>query len=161
MRGETLNVYPAETALGWRVVRQIGFGDAAQKVTLGHARWIHYESGDLAGIQMLASFALDYELPAGSPTPATITVMESRMNAGEFGRSHTAGMTEPERLSRHARYDDKAILEPEDKIERAIAKVRIWPLLRNREPGLAVRVVKDAPRENAFPRLDSPCYSSN
>jgi hypothetical protein len=42
-----------------------------------------------------------------------------------------------------------------------MAKVKWWPLLRNREPGLEVHIRAELPRENLFPGLDSPCYDCN
>ena len=153
VRGETMNLYPAETSLGWRIVRQVTAMEAAEKVALGHWSWVWYETGELAGAQMLASFKTDFDLPSNDRTAATITLVEVRMNAGEMGRSHTLGMPEYRRVSRHAKYDDKRILEPEDKIERAIFKIKMWPLLRNIEPGLRVQV-REITDENEFTQLE-------
>jgi hypothetical protein len=133
--GAILNLYPPETTLGWRIIGHTTVARAAEKVARGHWREVLYEDGSLAGFQILATFKTEDELPTNGYSPCTITESESDLNAGtkfEHGKSQTAGRPEWKRISRHARYDDKKILAPEDAIERAVEKVRRWPWPANR-----------------------------
>lgn len=131
-RGDVANLYAKGTLVGCRILRQVPMATALEKVALGKWRRVFYEDGSLAGFQPYAepqpakshSTAAGVSLDGSAPT---ITLTEVRMNAGEFGKSHTQGMPEWKRLKRHAKYDEKKILAPEDAIERAIAKVKLWP----------------------------------
>jgi hypothetical protein len=63
---------------------------------------------------------------------ATITLAEVRMNAGEMGRSRTAGMAEWKRERRVRRAQEfRRIVALEDAIERAQEKVKQWPYPAN------------------------------
>lgn len=131
-KGDLANLYTKGTLVGCRVVRQVPVSLALEKVALGMWRRVFYEDGSEAGFQPYAQ--PQPERPrAPQPgasldgSPPTITLTEVRMNAGEFGASRTKGMPEWKRLKRHAKYDEKKILAPEDAIERAIAKVKLWP----------------------------------
>ena len=124
-----INVYAAETVLGWRIIDQVGADIAAQQVGLRRWREVFYEDGTLAGVQPLKPaerMALG-DVLIGRLMAVTITLPELKRNAGLYGRSHTIGMPEWRRLCRHARYDEKKILPPEDLNELAIEKVRLWP----------------------------------
>ena len=109
------NVYPVETALGWRVVGLVNASTAAEKMAAGEFRDIHDESGQFLGYQMLGrpGKALDH---SSNPTSCSITAREVQMNAGCFGSS----MTLPLSRAEHAEV-------PEDAVERAITKVRQGP----------------------------------
>jgi len=136
--GETLNVYPPDTALGWRVIGHTTVVRAAERVVRGHWREVFYSDGSLAGFQILATFKTEYELQSNGFSPCTISESESDLNAGtkfKHGKSQTVGRPEWKRISRHARYDDRKILAPEDAVEKAIAKVKQWPWPASRVDG--------------------------
>lgn len=120
LRDDVIDVFPAETSLGWRVIRVVSVMVAAEKLARGEWRQVYDEFGNFVGCQVLASFQSDLELPSGA-TATSITALESQLNAGCFGRSRTVRMSEEDRISRHSR-NGKA-LPPEDAIERAIAKL--------------------------------------
>jgi hypothetical protein len=130
--GELANLYAKGTLVGCRVVRQVPITLALEKVALGVWRRVFYEDGAEAGFQPYAQPPTERPrtpMPGVSldGSPPTITLTEVQMNAGLFGRSRTMGMPEWKRLKRHAKYDEKKILAPEDEIERAIEKVKLWP----------------------------------
>lgn len=133
--GKLFNLYAANTSMGWRVIRQISGAYAAIKVASGEWRPVSYEqSGDLAGYQEVpARFSPPVfsgpgvKIPGMRSVAATITLKEMQMNAGLFGRSRTLGRAEWKRKARHAKYDKDKVLAPEDAIERAVEKVRLWP----------------------------------
>ncbi len=133
--GATLNLYPPDTSQGWRIIGNTTVARAADKVARGLWAEVNYEDGSLAGYQILAAFKTDLELPTNGISPCTITESESDMNAGtkfKRGKSQTLGRPEWKRISRHAKYDDRKILEPEDAIEKAVMKVRQWPFPASR-----------------------------
>ena len=127
----TLNLFSANIAFGWRVVRQVPVELALEQLALKKWREIWSECVDgkreLLGVQPLAAAQPSKPIPVLGGSPPTITLTEVQMNAGLFGRSHTMGLSEWKRLKRHAKYDEKKILAPEDAIERAIQKVKLWP----------------------------------
>ena len=130
--GRTLNLFSANTALGWTVVRQVAVEYALEQLALEKWREIWFEGGELAGVQPLRAPLPDerkclHRVLIERLAAATITLSELKRNAGLFGRSHTMGMPEWKRLRRHARFDPGKILDPEDATERAIEKVRLWP----------------------------------
>lgn len=118
-----ISVYPADTTLGWRVIKMVSAQLAMAKLALGVWREVHDEHGSFQGCQVLATVKSDSELPSGASS-TSITVNECELNAGLGGKSRTAGLSEDKRISRF-RTDGKA-LPPEDAIERAEAKVREW-----------------------------------
>jgi hypothetical protein len=129
LKGLTVNLFSTHTLLGWNVIRQVTAREALEKVALKKWREIWYENGDLAGVQPLKA---EQPKTLGDVLTecligVTITLNEVQRNAGLFGPSHTIGMPEWKRLKRHARFDEKQILPPEDATERAIEKVRQWP----------------------------------
>lgn len=163
-RGELANLYAKGTLVGCRVIRQVPIALALEKVALGMWRRVFYEDGSEAGFQPYAQ--PQPERPrAPQPgasldgSPPTITLTEVRMNAGEFGASRTKGMPEWKRAKRQRVAKEKygRIVEPDDAIEKAIEKVRIWPELQGAEPGLRP-IVAEVPQENQFARLDEPAY---
>jgi len=121
-----MNLYPPDTTLGWRVIRQVSQAQALKKLACGQWRAVNDEQGNFLGYQVLATFKTDNELPSGASS-TSITVNECELNAGLRGKSRTWGMNEEDRISRRHPTSGKA-LPPEDAIERAIAKVREWPL---------------------------------
>lgn len=153
------NLYSSNTVLGWRVIDQVPMELAVVKVALKKWQRIFYADGELAGFQPLTEASAPPAKVAFSldGSPATITLTEVKMNAGLYGRSHTSGMPEWKRIGRHAKYDEKKILPPEDRIEQAREKVRSWPfpasVLGMDEDGKpifgdrAIRVYPRAPKE--------------
>jgi hypothetical protein len=125
--GALFNLFAAETTLGWRVIDQVAGSLAAQKVASGKWREVFYEDGSFAGYQVTAAATSGKKVPSRDGSPPTITLTEVQMNAGLYGRSRTLGLPEWKRKRRHAKYDDRKILAPEDAIERAITKVKLWP----------------------------------
>lgn len=115
-----VSLYPAETSLGWRVIRQVSRAEAAEKLGRGEWREVYDEHGNFRGCQALISFKKDEDLPSRRTAPS-ITVKECLLNAGLCGKSRTAGMTEEQRISRKSPFGRP--LPPEDAIERAQAKV--------------------------------------
>jgi hypothetical protein len=124
-----VNVFSANTALGWKVIRQVPVEFALEQIALCKWREIWYENGELAGVQSLKPVEKKtlHQVLTERLVAVTITLSEVRRNAGLYGRSHTIGMSEWKRLRRHARFDERKILPPEDATERAIEKVRQWP----------------------------------
>lgn len=125
--GELANLYATETTLGWRITNQVPMALGWEKVALRKWRAVQYDDGSFAGFQPTVAPQPGKSIPVLAGSPPTITLTEVQMNAGLFGRSRTMGMPEWKREKRHARYDEKKILAPEDAIERAIEKVKLWP----------------------------------
>lgn len=134
-RGLTINLFSANTHLGWKVIRHVPVELAIGQLAQRKWREIWYEADadgkrELAGVQPLPPAEKTktlHQVLAERLVAVTITLPEVQRNAGLYGRSHTLGMPEWKRLTRHARHDTKRILAPEDAIERAIEKVRLWP----------------------------------
>ena len=125
-----IDVYSADTSLGWRIVRKVTALYAFNKVIEGKWVEIFDDIGNFYGVQIIAAVKSDQELPSGS-TAATITYLELIRNAGLEGRSRTMGRDENYRITRYSSVSSKA-LPPEDNIERAIAKVKQWPFPASR-----------------------------
>lgn len=151
--GLVVDVFSTNTALGWTVIRQVPVAFALEMIALKQWREIWYDNGELAGVQPLRpedrktlSQVLIERLAA-----VTITNPELRRNAGLYGRSSTIGMQEWKRLQRAGKRVfvgenfRPVILEPEDAIERAIEKVRLWPYPASVGGDKAVRVYPPAP----------------
>jgi hypothetical protein len=138
--GALFNLFAANTALGWRVIDQVTGTLAAQKLAAGKWREVFYEDESFAGYQVVSATTSGKKVPSREGSPPTITLAEVQMNAGLYGRSRTLGMPEWKRAIRHvirkgpdgAKYDTGKIAEPEDAIERAIEKVKLWPFPANR-----------------------------
>lgn len=124
-----------------RTVKFVTAQLATVRVAQGKWREVFYEDDmSFAGYQAVAPKA---PKPAPGMTgakaavqmskAATITLTETRMVAGEFGRSATAGMPEwkRERRAREAREVYRKIVALEDAIERAQEKVKLWPYPAN------------------------------
>ncbi len=121
-------VYPVDDSRGWGVVRMVSFEYGVDKVAEGKWSLMEHPNGEPWYFQFRANFKTDSELPAGELSPTTITEDESKLNAGLFGKSATGWMDldDPRRLIRHERFDPDKPLPPEDHIERAQAKVKLW-----------------------------------
>jgi hypothetical protein len=159
LKGLTVNLFSTNTLLGWNVIRQVTAREALEKIALKKWREVWYENGDLAGVQPLK--AEQHKTLGDALTErligVTITLNEVQRNAGLFGPSHTIGLPEWKRLKRHARFDDKQILPPEDATERAIEKVRQWPYPASRigmddkgEPVFGDRAIRVYPHAPAM-----------
>jgi hypothetical protein len=122
----SIAVYPADTSLGWRVIRMVSPNVALGKLALGVWREVFDEHRNFVGCQVLQTVKTDSELPSGASS-TSITVNECELNAGLGGKSRTAGMPEDKRLSRFRTTANGILpLPPEDAIERAQAKVKEW-----------------------------------
>jgi hypothetical protein len=130
-------VYGSYTTLGWRVVRHCTQARGEAMVQQGEwRRVVSRESGELIGFQLVSPDRCtkgDYDL-LSMHAPAAISVSEMQVNAGCHGRSRTRGMSEDRRLERR---------EPEDAIERTMAKIAVWPLVGSRK-GDVVRAWAEA-----------------
>lgn len=134
--GLVVDVFSPNTNLGWKVIRQVPVSYALQQIAQKQWREIWYEHGELAGVQPLKPVASTatktlHQVLTEALIGVTITRQELERNAGLYGRSHTIGMSEWKRLRRHARFDERKILPPEDATERAIEKVKQWPFPAN------------------------------
>jgi hypothetical protein len=116
-----IDVFPAETSLGWRVIRQASQDEAQKKLATGEWREVQDEAGNFIGCQVLANFKKDEDLPSGASS-TSISPRECLLNAAGLRESRTANLPEERKISRKSRFG-KA-LPPEDAIERAVAKVR-------------------------------------
>jgi hypothetical protein len=115
------------------VVRRVTWREAAhlrdvdEKIRI-FCRHCHKESQsarctNLGGHHMIGQFR-DKLPESTSITSSVITQSEVYANAGLFGESHTAGLTEPERMIRELKGRTA-----EDFIDQAQTKVRLWPLI--------------------------------
>jgi hypothetical protein len=127
--GLAVDLFHTDITLGWRVKCTVSAEHALEMIALKQWREIWYETGELAGVQPLkpAEKKTLTQVLTERLIAVTITLPEVKRNAGVYGPSRTLGMSEWKRLRRHARFDEKKILPPEDLIERAIEKVRLWP----------------------------------
>jgi hypothetical protein len=118
-------VYGAYTALGWRVVRHCTLAAGMKMVASGEWEQVEDSNGDIAFQLKTPDRAMkgDYDI-LSTHAPAAINVSEMQVNAGCHGRSRTRGMCEDRRLERR---------NPEDAIERTMAKVAVWPLVGPRK----------------------------
>lgn len=146
-------LYPADTTLGWRVIRRVTLACGTYKAISGQWREVHDEHGNHWGYQVVANFKTDAELPSGASS-SSITVREMELNAFtvlKYGKSQTAGMSEDDRISRR-HYKSGRKLAPEDAVERAVAKVRQWPFPASRvDDGSGAAVFGDR-AVRAYPR---------
>jgi hypothetical protein len=126
-----IDVYAADSSRGWRVTRQVTAEYAYEKVVVGNWREVYDTYGTFLGCQVLARIRTDSDMPSsedGSTT--TITAPENKRASGLNGISQTIRMCEEQRITRHSRA--YTVLPPEDLIERAMIKVRQWPLPASR-----------------------------
>lgn len=151
------DLYPPTTTLGWRVIKLVTAAEAQGALEQGLWREVYDEQGNLAGYQIKANFQTDDDLPSGWSSCA-ISENEMDLNAGaafKHGRSKTAGMPEDLRVARRHIHGKKATgkaLPPEDAVERALAKVKLWPYPASRvddgkgEPVFGDRAVRVYPK---------------
>jgi hypothetical protein len=128
---EKFLVFAACTTLGWQVVRRLTFAKGEAMANAGvYARVYDEVTGLQIGYQIAKEPATDKDIPS-QPTQAVISISELEANAGVRGRSRTAGLPEHKRLERAKRTSRKTgkLLLPEDAIERATAKVRVYPMV--------------------------------
>jgi hypothetical protein len=119
------NLFPAQTDDHFSVIREVRFGYAEGKVALGEWKREYDQVGNHIGYRVVPNRFGDAALVSGSSS-SSITAREMRLNAGLKGRSQTARLSEDDRISRRHPKSGKA-LPPEDAVERAREKVRIWP----------------------------------
>src|SRR6185437_11077346 len=117
-------VYPANTTLGWSIIRRVSFDKGESKVAAGVWRRVNDSTGNHIGYQMVgAAGRVDRDLPS-RPQPVSITAEQSEKNAGAafvLGQSRTVGMSEERRMERVARK-----LDPEDAMERLQMKIAVF-----------------------------------
>lgn len=128
-----LALYPAETVLGWRIIRRVSLDKGLEHEQRGvWRRVLDPVTLELIGFQMIAAKVErgDRDLPT-TRSCAAIPAREMELNAQ---RSRTAGMSEDRRQERAA-----AGRRPEDAIERVQCKVMVYPHI-NGAPGDILRV---------------------
>lgn len=125
MLDRSIDVFAADTSLGWRIVRQVSAMYAYQKVTEGKWVEIFDDIGNFYGVKIVAAVKSDQELLSGT-SATTVTARDAMLYAGLGGASQTIGRSEDYRITRYSRVTCKA-LPPEDRIERVMAKVAQWP----------------------------------
>lgn len=117
-------LFDTNITLGWRVVRDVSFAAGEAKVESGEWQRVYDAAMNHIGYQpMKGEKPIDEGIPS-IHSCASISRSETEINAGLRGESHTAGMVEMERSRRIARG-----LMPEDKVERVVAKIRVWKKL--------------------------------
>ena len=128
-------LYPAETILGWRVIRMVTGARGEEMLARGEWRDVYDENGRHIGYQILSGTSCEREVFTSSYScSVTITISEIIKNAGVCfprGKSLTAGLPEEKRITR-TRPDDGKKLPPEDAVELAQAKVALWPFPASR-----------------------------
>lgn len=126
----SIDVYPADESRKWRAIRKVTPLYAWDKVSRGLWSELFDDFGNFYGVQILAIVKTDKDLPSGA-TATTITAADSKLCAGLSGPSRTLGLTEEGRITRFHSVTCRP-LPPEDRIERAIAKVNQWPMPASR-----------------------------
>jgi hypothetical protein len=130
-----VDVFSPIMTLGLKRLRRVPVEYALERIALKQWREVWLDNGDLAGAQPLrpeearAMKGLLFERLAA----VTITLDELKRYVGLYGPSHTMGMAEWKRLQRDGKrvfvgerlYP--VVLEPEDRTERALEKLRLWP----------------------------------
>jgi hypothetical protein len=151
-----INLYPANTTLGWRPIRQVTAADAAKNYALGKWGEVHDEHGNFWGYQVLASPKTDQEL-SSEQSSTSLTARECDLIAGQCfpkGKSHTLGLSEAKKLNRHPKDDPDKFLAPEDAVELAVAKEQEFKKLRLVQPVTLAEKLPNTPGNwDAFPEL--------
>jgi len=124
---ETLLLFKPNATLGWSVSRRIAKAEGERGVERGSFRRVYDAiTNGLLGYQMIGTAEQRGDQDISSqPSSASISMREVLANAGLMGASRTQGRAEDER----ARRDERTgrLLPMEDFIERAAAKVRVYP----------------------------------
>lgn len=126
----TTNLWPVfaiETDRGWRVVRNVPQAEAELKVERGEFVRVYDElTKACVGYKPSSgpSSPGDLDFPSHGSRPS-ITARESQTIAGARGRSRTVGMSEDRKISR--RNLSGHLCAPEDAVELAMEKFRVWP----------------------------------
>jgi hypothetical protein len=127
MSNQQLFLYGVNISLGWRIVRTIHRLEGERGVSSGKFREVHEEvTGKLLGYQIIGTVEQrgDQDIPSLASS-AAISPREMDANAGLLGRSKTEGRSEDARIRRDPHTSH--LLPMEDFIERAAAKVRVFP----------------------------------
>jgi hypothetical protein len=116
-----LLLYSADSSdeSGWRMIRAIERDKGERGVEQGKmTRKYDPINRNLIGYQLVSTAAqrVDQDLRS-QPSTSAISAREMQINAGEMGRSHTAGLGEVDRQFCDA---------PEDHIERVACKVKVY-----------------------------------
>ena len=126
-------LFNPNTTLGWSVARRISFERGEQMVAWGTVVQVNDEFGRHIGYKFRdASEPKTPLIKVSGSTAPTIRAKESMANAGLMGGSRTARLSDEQRLSRIHPLSGK-LLAPEDMVERAREKVRIYPEVSDRK----------------------------
>lgn len=130
-------LFSPDASRGWRINRRISFADGERGVERGVFIRVLNELNQHVGYQMTAGREADYDvMPQG--VSGALSLREIYSNAGVNGRSRTRGLSEDDRLIRV-----KQGLHPEDVIERAEQKVKVY---ERPAPGRGDRAVRVYPK---------------
>ena len=94
-KGNLANLYTGNSERGWLIVKQVPISQGLERVAQSKWWLLQFEDGSIAGFLMKEGpgpTIPDGILPGWSA--ATITAKESRISAGLYGPSQTAGFTE-------------------------------------------------------------------
>lgn len=125
-RKQAWPLYSADSETTCRILKRVSDEDGRRQEALGNwERRYDTVTGEMIGWRVKVRIVDDSELKS-KPTPASIAPAEMELNAFAQvfadARSRTARMDEVQRLERA-----KNGREPEDKAERTIRKVLVWP----------------------------------
>jgi hypothetical protein len=136
-------LYAADTSKGWRVNKRISFVDGERGVDRGAFVRVYDDFDKHVGYQLTAGRIVDYDVkPQGAH--GALSLSEMHANAGVDGRSRTIHLSEDDRLER-VRFG----LHPEDSVERAIKKVKVY---ERPAPGRGDRAIRVYPKETQSSR---------
>lgn len=145
-------LFRATSSLGWAISKRISYDKGERLVDQRVARRVDDEYGKHIGYQPCEPSEAKDDAPVVRSSPA-ISQGEILANAGtafRLGGSRTAKMSEAMRISRTHPRSGK-LLPAEDRIERAVAKVKAWPHPASVAGDKAVRVYpKDPDRERSL-----------
>ena len=120
LRLKSWPVFPADG--GFRIVRRVLMPEGEMQVQMEALDREHDPtSGDFIGFRIAGAAAGVDSKIASRPTSVAITPREMLLN---LERSRTRGLREPDRLARLL-----SGRPAEDDVERAQAKIRVWPLV--------------------------------
>lgn len=119
-------VYSGDPSSDWRIIRNTSFVEGERRVEQGvYQRVFDDMTGKHCGYRVLdRKKKTDEDIPFSVSTPM-LTARDTLAIAGAFGESQTIGLDEDERLERRDTLTGKR-LEPEDFIEKAIEKAKVF-----------------------------------
>lgn len=113
-------LFPSVVATGWRVVRRVSLERGLREEERGNwRRVLDQTGGNLIGFQMIEPEASRGDVEILSiRSMSAITFSDIMTNAGLRGASRTARMNDEQRAMSRV---------PEDRVERIVAKVNVYP----------------------------------